>query len=203
MTTRLVRLLLLVVGLQVVLTGCSLAQRHPEKNYSDFYDVSVFVPQHYDVWAENLILYNPDRVWMDPMGGIGCCWKTLGSMGEMDVMPHQILVRWFSYAEQKSYAKLVEIPDPEQLWQRMHEPISYKYRGKIRSEPRSTLGIGLAPGGVIVLWIMNMPENAVEVARFQAVEVQAHPERFKETLEAYQKENGAYLKEHGIPYGSW
>lgn len=63
--------------------------------------------------------------------------------------------------------------------------------------------VGLAPGGTIVLWIMNQIGNEVEVARMQANEIGGDPNDYRAATKRYLKENGDYLKQHGVPTSGW
>ena len=118
-------------------------------------------------------------------------------------MPDYVHITWFSFAEQQSYTRLVHIPDPEALRERMEQPASVHKWGKLHNLPRYNLVFGLAPGGTVVLWIMNWGETAIEVGRYKAVKIETHPEHYEKRTERYLSENEDYLKEHGLQLGRW
>ncbi|HEY9118185.1 MAG TPA: DUF2931 family protein, partial [Marinobacter sp.] len=103
--------------------------------------------------------------------------------------------------EQEYYTKLIEVP-PE-LQERMRAPAPYKTQVDVRSGPRHSMVIGLAPGGTVVVWIMNQIGNEIEVMRMQASEGPGDPSDFTERTKGYLKRHGDYLEEHGIPLGVW
>ena len=85
----------------------------------------------------------------------------------------------------------------------MLEPASYKTQIDERTGPRHSMVIGLAPGGTVVVWIMNQIGNEIEVMRMQASEGYGDPSDFTERTKGYLKRHGDYLKEHGIPTAGW
>lgn len=186
----------------LVLSGCA-------GTVSDdtLWQIDVAAPNHYEVWVTNMRLEKPGiRSWRIPVGTVGCCWKgdfgPRGKGGNASPFPTLITLHWFSFAEQKYYATLIEIPSD--LHERMGEPVRHiTQRGNIRFKPRSTLVLGLAPGGEVVVWMMSQRTNAVEVMRVPAVEVEGDPADFSVLTEAYLEKHGAYLKEHGIPLEGW
>ena len=75
--------------------------------------------------------------------------------------------------------------------------------GKIFEMPRNDLTFGLAPGGTVVVWIMNGAENAIEVGRYSARKIETHPEHYHEITERYQRDSQEYIDKHGIPVDDW
>lgn len=122
--------------------------------------------------------------------------------GELEPMPDYIHVTWYSLAEQQSYTRLIHIPDPDALRERMEQPAPVQRNGKTINMPRDTLVLGLAPGGTVVLWIMNWAETAIEVGRYQAVPFDDDV-RYEGALEAYMEREGDYLKQHGLQLDRW
>ena len=185
--------------------GCSMAST-PKWDRPVTYQLQVIAPRHYGVWGISLELEaSGERAWWWPAGITTCCWNSPGlSNGpELEPMPDYIYISWFSLAEQQSYAKLIHIPDPEALRDRMEQPAPVLRKGKIVNMPRDTLVLGLAPGGTVVLWIMNWAETAIEVGRYKAVKIDTHPEYYEKRTERYLSDNGSYLKEHGLQLDRW
>ncbi|MGO1501560.1 MAG: DUF2931 family protein [Marinobacter sp.] len=202
MTRRLV-VLVTVLCTSFLLSGCSIAGT-PEWDLPVKYRLRVSVPQHYDAWVESLQFEATDeRAWWWPIGITSCCWKSPGrGGGELEPMPDYIHVTWFSFAEQQSYTRLIHVPDPDALRERMEQPAPVQRNGKTINMPRDTLVLGLAPGGTVVLWIMNWAETAIEVARYQAVPFDDDV-RYEGALEAYMEREGDYLKQNGLQLDRW
>jgi hypothetical protein len=119
----------------------------------------------------------------------------------MEPFPNYIGIQWFSFAEQKFYQRLISIP---QEWPSLMEvPALYETSLGEFEAPRDTLTLGLAPGGEIVVWIMNQIGNETEIARLQANEIEGEAFRYKTRTKDYLHEHGDYLKEHGIPLDGW
>jgi len=170
------------------------------------WSIRVAAPKHYEVWVKEMFLEKTgERSWRQPIGSVGCCWRgARGPSGKgaiVEPFPELIFLKWFSFAEQKYYVKLIEVP--QALQKRMLEPASYKTQIDERSGPRHSMVIGLAPGGTVVIWIMNQIGNEIEVMRMEASEGPGDPSDFAERTKGYLKRSGDYLKENGIPTEGW
>ena len=195
--------LLTVLCTSFLLSGCSIAGT-PEWDHPVTYMLQVSTPRHYDAWVKPVQLEaSGKRAWWHPIGITGCCWKAPGNgNSDLDPMPDYIHVTWFSFAEQQSYTRLIHIPDPEALRERMEQPAPVQRNGKIINMPRDTLVLGLAPGGTVIMWIMNWAETAIEVGRYKAVPFDDDV-RYEGALEAYMEREGDYLKQHGLQLDRW
>lgn len=188
----------------LLLSGCSSFAQ--EKDESIEWRFQLATPTHYNVWVEHLEFERSGvRHWYHPAGSMGCCWKgpegPRGVAGRMEPFPNYIGIQWFSFAEQKFYQRLISIP---QEWRSLME-VSALYKTSLGEfeAPRDTLTLGLAPGGEIVVWIMNQIGNEIEIARLQANEIEGEAFRYKTRTKDYLNEHGDYLKEHGIPLDGW
>ncbi|ROT93640.1 DUF2931 family protein [Marinobacter sp. R17] len=195
-------LLTLFFSITLALTGCAT----PSHDNDQSWYFSVVAPQHYKVWVEHLEFEKSGtRHWRMPMGNVECCWKgpngPLGTGGRMSPFPNIIGIQWFSFAEQKFYQRLIELP--ENLPDLMSRKVEEKTSTGTSMGPRDQLVIGLAPGGEIVLWIMNQPGSEIEVARMQANPIKGDASWYKTRTQSYLKENDDYLKQHGIPTTGW
>ncbi len=191
-----------VMAIALLGSGCSAWSKADDTLWM----IRIAAPQHYEVWVTDMFLEKSgERSWRQPIGTVGCCWKgargPTGPGGRADPFPELILVKWFSYAEQKYYTKIIQVP--EDLLDRMREPATYVTQVDVRSGPRNLLTIGLAPGGTVVVWISNQIGNEIEVMRMQATELPGDPSRFTERTKGYLERNGDYLREHGIPTEGW
>ncbi|SOB77232.1 Protein of unknown function [Marinobacter sp. LV10R510-11A] len=184
--------------------GCTLAGT-PKWDRPVTYGVRVAVPRHYDVWVKPLQFEATDeRAWWWPIGLTGCCWKSRGTGGgELEPMPDYIHVTWYSFAEQQSYTRLIHIPDPDALRERMEQPAPVHKWGKLHNLPRYNLVLGLAPGGTVVMWIMNWGETAIEVGRYKAVPFEDEKNDYSIWVKDYLKEHGEYLNQHGLQLDRW
>ncbi|MEQ5837529.1 DUF2931 family protein [Marinobacter sp. NFXS9] len=192
---------LLVMVAITSLTGCAASSETPPS-----WSFSVAAPEHYRVWVEHLELEKSGvKHWRMPIGGVDCCWRgsdgPSGPGGPITVLPNYIGIQWFSFSEQKYYQR--RIPVPDDLKQRMEKPATYSGANGEHQAPRDMFVVGLAPGGTIVLWIMNQIGNEVEVARMQANEFGGDPNDYRAATKRYLKENGDYLKQHGVPTSGW
>ncbi|MBN7768557.1 DUF2931 family protein [Marinobacter daepoensis] len=190
-----------IVAMALLGSGCSAWSKDDTNWYID-----VAAPKHYEVWVTDMFLEKSgERSWRQPIGTVGCCWKgprgPSGAGGGMNPFPELILVNWFSYAEQKHYTKIIQVP--EDLQERMREPATYVTQVDVRSGPRDTMTIGLAPGGTVVVWISNQIGNEIEVMRMQATEVPGDPDDFEVGTRNYLEKHGDYLREHGVPTEGW
>ena len=77
--------------------------------------------------------------------------------------------------------------------------------GNVLEVPRYNLVFGLAPGGTVVLWIMNGAENAIEVGRYQAklYDHREEGEDYTRRTESYLRREGEFLQQNGIRYDGW
>jgi len=193
----------LVAVLTIFVSACSVTAAQKEEVTWYF---SLATPKHYDVWVEHLEFeLSGVRHWYHPAGSMSCCWKgpygPSGVSGYMEPFPNFVAIQWFSFAEQKFYQRLIEIPA---TWKkRMLEPARVVTSRSVRMEPRDTLTFGLVPGGQIVVWMMNQVGNEIELARFQANEMDRNPEIYRANTREYLKEHGEYLRVHGVPTTGW
>jgi hypothetical protein len=118
-------------------------------------------------------------------------------------MPDYIHVTWFSFAEQQSYTRLIHISGPDALRERMEQPSLVHKWGGLRNLPRYNLVLGLAPGGTVVLWIMNWAETAIEVGRDKAVPFDDKKNDCSIWVGEYLEEHGEYLDQHGLQLDRW
>ena len=188
----------------LLLSGCSSFAQ--EKDGSTEWRFQLATPKHYNVWVEHLEFERSGvRHWYHPAGSMGCCWKgpegPSGIAGRMEPFPNYIGIQWFSFAEQKFYQRLISIP---QEWRSLME-VSALYRTSLGEfeAPRDTLTLGLAPGGEIVVWIMNQIGNEIEIARLQANEIEGEAFRYKTRTKDYLNKHGDYLTEQGIQLDGW
>ncbi|WP_165495848.1 DUF2931 family protein [Marinobacter halodurans] len=206
------RIKMLVLSLcALVLLGCSDQSKSERPRYGpdpDYRSISVVVPQHYDAWVETFILesVSGEIGWRAPIGIITCCWEhPSGKSAEWQAMPGLVLIKWFSFAEQQSYRALIQLENAREIEEKMKKIAPYERYGKNFEVPRYNLVFGLAPGGTVVVWIMNGAENAIEIGRYQAkpYDHKKEGEDYTRRTESYFERQGDYLQKNGIRYDGW
>lgn len=193
----------MIVAFTVLISACS---TYPSEEEEITWYFSLATPKHYDVWVEHLEFeLSGVKHWWHPAGSMSCCWRgpsgPRGVFGYMEPFPNFVAIQWFSFAEQKFYQRLIEIP--LEWKERMAEPAPMVTPKRVKMEPRDTLTFGLAPGGEIVIWMMNQVGNEIELARLQANEIEGNPSHYQNRTREYLEENREYLEEHGIPLTGW
>ena len=118
-------------------------------------------------------------------------------------MPELVLIKWFSFAEQQSYEALIHLKNADEIEEKMKEIAPFESFGEIAEYPRDTLVFGLAPGGTVVVWIMNRSENAIEVGRYKAKPFNNEKSDYSQWVDEYMEKEGDYLRENGIKLDGW
>lgn len=188
----------------LLLSSCA---SYPAKDEDVVWYFQLATPRHYDVWVEHLEFeLSGVRHWYHPAGSMSCCWKgpygPKGISGRLEPFPNFIAIQWFSFAEQKFYQRLISIPEEWRELMKVHAPHKTPLYGTIY-KPRNFLTFGLAPGGEIVVWIMNQVGNEIEVARLEANEIEGDPKVYSGITKRYLEDHGAYLSEHGLKLSGW
>ncbi len=120
-------------------------------------------------------------------------------------LPDQIFLRWQSLVEPQTYHVGIEIPQwvrdemltPEENLCVLDEREETYYRNRIT--------LGMAPGGIVKVWVGVACLGYKEVGRFNA-EIDPRGPYKGEANGNYvpiEPENKAYVEKHGIPYASW
>jgi hypothetical protein len=136
-------------------------------------------------------------------------WHGVGSNGKAVVgadLPKRIYVRWQSIVEPQTYSVWLEIP--EDARQLMYSSVNRRCATALEQEARSisSLYLGLAPGGVVQVWVRNSCHHPVKVARAQAEIEPLGPSLGKnQGRYAYpvSEKSKRYIDKYGIPFGSW
>ncbi|WP_330220795.1 DUF2931 family protein [Pseudomonas frederiksbergensis] len=121
-------------------------------------------------------------------------------------IPVRIYVRWQSLVEPQSYQGWFEIP--ESARQIMHDAVTkdcpeYPELKEIRAG--GSVQLGLAPGGIVQIWVRDQCQRPVKVARGQAEIVPLGPDLGRSGGNYFPLEDASkrYVEKYGIPYGSW
>ena len=121
-------------------------------------------------------------------------------------LPKRIFVRWQSIVERKTYAGWIDISESTRdimrnsTAQRCHETPQFT------ANPSAALNLGLAPGGIIQVWVWDDCFRAHKVDRGQVGIEPLGPYLGKnEGRYAWKIKDSSqrYIERFGIPYGSW
>ncbi len=102
----------------------------------------------------------------------------------------------------------IRIPIPQWVRDEMVRPERVFLRRFQRVEGRlseTASLLGMAPGGIVKVWVGGACLGFKEVGRFQAEVEPLGPYRGKSEGQyiPLEPENKAYIDKHGIPYGTW
>ncbi|MGO1693742.1 MAG: DUF2931 family protein [Marinobacter sp.] len=193
----------------LVLLGCSEQTESVgsvDGSNSTYRSIGVVAPEHYDVWVDKFFIesLSENVGWRRPFGFVSCCWKSPPlSRAEWQTTPELFLIRWFSFAEQQSYEAVIKLDKPHEIADQMKEVAPFERYGEIVERPRYNLVFGLAPGGTVVLWIMNRAENAIEVGRYKAKPFNNEKSDYSQWVDEYLEKEGEYLRKNGIKLDGW
>ena len=121
-------------------------------------------------------------------------------------LPKRIFVRWQSIVEQKTYKGWVDIPEYAREIMRGSTARRCPSWPDHEANYMAAAYIGLAPGGVIRVWVENNCGDNILVARAQAdIEPLGPSQGLNQGRYAYpiSEPSKRYIERYGIPYGSW
>ncbi|WP_225571204.1 DUF2931 family protein [Pseudomonas sp. Y24-6] len=121
-------------------------------------------------------------------------------------LPVRIYVRWQSVVEPQTYQGWIEIPESARQVMRDALTQSCQEHPEIK-EFRTGVAVllGLAPGGMVQVWVEDKCMHPVKVARGQA-EIEPQGPYLGQSGGHYHPQTEAskrYVEQYGIPYGSW
>jgi hypothetical protein len=207
----------LLIGLLFSLCACARESQlpaPPQLPYDSWY-VGLVAPRHMEVWVETVdVLDKRGQAFFRVHGGVASYtgqpdgWH-LGGAGGKPInnvdLPERLFLRWQSLAEPQAYK--IRITIPQWVRDEMVKPhrVFCKWDQKVVTLYRDTITLGMAPGGIIKVWVGTGCLEHKEVGRFQAEIEPLGPYRGKSNGQyvPIEPENKAYVDAHGIPYGSW
>ncbi|AOE86374.1 DUF2931 family protein [Pseudomonas sp. TCU-HL1] len=201
----------------LTLAGCAAGQGRTRLPY-DYWYVGIGAPRYMEVWVESVdVIDRRGLAYFRIRGGVPAYtnkpvgWHQ-GGGGMKQVpgvdLPETLFVRWQSLVEPQTYRLRIDIPQ----WVRdeMVKPQRAFCRadGKwIDNLYRYDISIGMAPGGIAKAWVGGPCLSDLEIGRYQAKVDPRGPSEGKTNGQyawpSLEPESAAYIKEHGIPYGSW
>ncbi|PMQ08980.1 hypothetical protein PseAD21_22440 [Pseudomonas sp. AD21] len=207
----------------VLMTGCHadpLSTKNDPK--SPWWELAFTEPHYMKVWVEDSAVEDiKGETFLHTGGGSASGgqpedgtdsargWHGVGSTGKSVVgadLPKRIYVRWQSIVEPQTYKVWIDIP--EEARQLMFESVNQRCAKTPEQEGRynASLYLGLAPGGVVQVWVRDSCHHPVKVARAQAKVEPLGPSQGKnQGRYAYpvSEKSMRYIDRFGIPYGSW
>ncbi len=137
-------------------------------------------------------------------------WAVRGAGTEREVrdakLPVRIYVRWQSVVEPQTYQGWIEIPESARQVMRNALTMDCPSIPEMAAIPkRVSVLFGLAPGGVVQIWMMDECLRPVKVVHAQ-VEIEPKGPDLGLSGGSYfplQETSKLYVEKHGIPYGSW
>jgi len=208
---------LLLAALLFSLCACASGPRPPappKLPYSSWY-VGLAAPRFMEVWVETVDVLDQRGMAFFRVhgGGAGYTRKPEGwhkGGGKMKPinnvdLPERLFLRWQSLVEPQAYKIRIPIPQwvrdemvrPERVFCEADQADVTLYRNRIT--------LGMAPGGIVKVWVGAGCLGFKEVGRFQAEIEPLGPHRNGNGIyyRAPKPEAQAYIDQHGIPYGTW
>jgi len=209
--------LMLLIGLLFSLSACASGPKPyppPKLPYNSWY-VGLAAPRYMEVWVETVdVLDQRGFGFFRVHGGVAGYtrkpegWhKGGGAMKPVNNvdLPERIFLRWQSLVEPQAYK--IRIPIPQWVRDEMVKPERVFCQGskEWRDDYRKMITLGMAPGGIVKVWVGGACLGFTEVGRFQAEVEPLGPHRNGNGIyyRAPNPEAQAYIDQHGIPYGTW
>ena len=145
-------------------------------------------------------------------------WQGDGAEGGQggNEIPYHLSLIYVAYAEKKFYQVDADLPSDKflKVFRKGYDRIDHY--GSIVHETYTTLTVGLAPGGVVVVWLSGN-NNRVEICRLQAKETFVDKEEFVPVPDPDENQQQFFdsvyelvpdsvrteIAKNGIPYGLW
>lgn len=207
----------LFVGLLFSLCACASnpTPTAPSKLPYDSWYVGLAAPRFMEVWVETVdVLDQGGMAFFRVSAGVAgytrqpIGWhKGGGSMTPVNNvdLPERIFLRWQSLVEPQAYK--IRIPIPQWVRDEMIRPERVFCEGskEWKRDYRKMITLGMAPGGIVKVWVGGACLDFKEIGRFQAEVEPLGPYRNGSGVyyRAPLPEAQAYIDKHGIPYGSW
>ena len=209
--------LFLLVGLLISLSACASSpgpNSRPKLPYNSWY-VGLAAPRYMEVWVESVdVLDQRGRGFFHVFGGVASYtgkaegWHKGGGktkpVNNVD-LPERIFLRWQSLVEPQTYKTGIKIP--QWIRDEMVRPERVFCQGskEWRVDYRNMITLGMAPGGIVKVWVGGACLGFTEVGRFQAEidPLGPHQDGKGHYLRPPKPEAQAYIDAHGIPYGTW
>ncbi|MGY4817471.1 DUF2931 family protein [Pseudomonas chlororaphis subsp. piscium] len=207
----------------LLLTGCLASDPLSGKNdpKSPWWDLGFTEPYYMEVWVEDSAVEDINEKLFRRTGGGSATggqpaansesakgWKGVGVGGKSVIgadLPKRIFVRWQSVVEPQTYRVWIDVPEEaRQLMRTATDRRCPATPGQTASYMAS-VNLGLAPGGIVQVWVRDECSHPIKVARVQAEVEPLGPHLGKSNGHYYplSENSKRYIEQYGIPYGSW
>lgn len=207
-----------------LVAGCQAAQPLSPGNdpRSQWWELGFVEPHYMKVWVEDSSVEDINGKQFDHTGKGAASggqpedgaesakgWRGVGGSGKTVIgadLPKRIFVRWQSIVEPQTYKVWIDIT--EQARQLMLLSVMQRCTASPDQAARymASIYVGMAPGGVVKVWVRDSCHNPVEVGRAQAEIEPLGPSQGKNNGRyAYpvSEKTKLYIERFGVPYGSW
>lgn len=143
-----------------------------------------------------------------------------GTSASATKAPIKLDITWWSLTENQYYAGVFDLPQ-EKIDSLLSQGVIDNYTK--RHMKYDDIMVGMAPGGVCVVWLRRGYSEAVEIGRYQAEKIEMIPmSRYDDSTSWYARQPDQekaqadfakmviesegltqYLEDHGIPFGLW
>ncbi|WDG50614.1 DUF2931 family protein [Pseudomonas chlororaphis] len=207
----------------LLLTGCLASNPLSGKNdpKNPWWELGFTEPYYMKVWVEDSTIEDINRKQFHRTGGTAAGgrpgykkewargWDGVGIDGKSVVgadLPKRIFVRWQSVVEPQTYRVWIDIPEEARQIMRKTTARRCPETPKQTASYMASVNLGLAPGGIVQVWVRDECHHPIKVTRVQADVEPLGPSQGKTNGRyAYQisEESKRYIEKYGIPYGSW
>lgn len=209
--------LICFASLLLSLTACASGARLPpipELPYAAW-NIGFAAPKHMEVWIETVdVLDRRGLAFFRVHGGVASYTGNVkgwhqGVSGGKPInnvdLPDQLFLRWQSLVEPQAYK--IKITIPQWVRDEMITPqhVLCEWNRQWKNDYRKMITLGMAPGGIVKVWVGGACLDFKEIGRFQA-EVESRGPYLNNKGLFYRAPNRAaqaWIDQHGIPYGSW
>lgn len=206
------------------LAGCQSADPRSGKNgpKSESWELAFTEPYYMKVWVEDSAVEDINGKLFKRTGGGTAAggepengkesargWHAVGAAAKAVIgadLPKRIYVRWQSIVEPQTYQVWVDVP--EEARQLMTASVNQRCpeTPEEQASYSASIYLGLAPGGVVQVFVRDSCHRPIKVAKAQAEIEPLGPGQGKnQGRYAYlvSEKSKRYIEKFGIPYGSW
>jgi hypothetical protein len=208
----------------LLLTGCLASDPLSGKNdpKSPWWDLGFTEPNYMKVWVEDSAVEDINgKLFRHTGGGTAAGgqpednresargWTGVGVAGKSVVgadLPKRIFVRWQSVVEPQTFRAWIDIPEEARQIMRKATDRRCSKTPEQTASYMASVNLGLAPGGIVQVWVRDECRHPIKVARTQAEVEPLGPDQGKNNGRyAYKvsEKSKRYIEKYGIPYGSW
>ncbi|AVO58620.1 DUF2931 family protein [Pseudomonas chlororaphis] len=207
----------------LLLTGCLASDPLSAKNdpKNPWWELGFTEPYYMKVWVEDSTVEDINGKQFHRTGGTAAGgrpgyekewargWDGVGIDGKSVVgadLPKRIFIRWQSVVEPQTYRVWIDIPEEARQMMRKTTARRCPETPKQTASYMASVNLGLAPGGIVQVWVRDECHHPIKVTRVQAEVEPLGPSQGKTNGRyAYQisEESKRYIEKYGIPYGSW